>query len=260
MNAQQKVDDDQRENIFHTRCHVNGKICIIDGGSCANVASYSMVEKLGLETEKHPKPYKLQWLNDSGEVRVTKQVTIPFRIGKYEDVVLCDVVPMQASHLLLGRPWQFDRQVKHDGFTNKYSFVHQAKPITLIPMTPSQICEDQKKLQEDARKWRDEKDEKKKGGKKLLMAEENKFCAIGRKNDIKEALEFEMPFMLFLFKEAHLSTNDLTGTLPNSVSTILQEFEDLFPKEFPEGLPPFRGIEHQIDLVLGVSIRNKLAY
>ena len=23
---------------------------------------------------------------------------------------------------MLGRPWQFDRQVKHDGFTNKYSF------------------------------------------------------------------------------------------------------------------------------------------
>jgi hypothetical protein len=35
---------------------------------------------------------------------MTKQVVVPFSIGKYIDEVLCDVVPMQASHILLGRP------------------------------------------------------------------------------------------------------------------------------------------------------------
>ena len=39
---------------------------------------------------------------------MTKQVTIAFSIGKYEDEVLCDVVPMQACHILLGCPWQYD--------------------------------------------------------------------------------------------------------------------------------------------------------
>ena len=70
---------------------------IIDGGSCTNVASTTMVEKLGMPTSKHPRPYKLQWLNDSGEVRVNKQVLVSCSIGKYEDEVLCDVVPMQAG-------------------------------------------------------------------------------------------------------------------------------------------------------------------
>ena len=37
---------------------------IIDGGKCTNVASTSLVEKLNLKTLKHPRPYKLQWLND----------------------------------------------------------------------------------------------------------------------------------------------------------------------------------------------------
>jgi hypothetical protein len=64
-----------------------------------------MVNKLGLPTILHSKSYKLQWLNDSGEVRVTKQVLVAFQIGKYEDEVVCDVVSMQAGHLLLGRPW-----------------------------------------------------------------------------------------------------------------------------------------------------------
>ncbi|XP_062103764.1 uncharacterized protein LOC133814872 [Humulus lupulus] len=150
LQAKEEEEEVQRENIFHTRCHVRDKVCsvIIDGGSCTNVASASMVAKLGLTTLRHPCPYKLQWLNDSGEVRVTKQVLVSFRIGKYEDEVLCDVVPMQAGHLLLGRPWQFDRR----------------------------------------------------------------------------------------------------------------EFEDVFPEKVPHGLPPVRGIEHQIDFVPGVSIPNRPAY
>jgi len=28
---------------------------------------------------------------------------VQFSIGKYKDEVLCDVVPMEASHILLGR-------------------------------------------------------------------------------------------------------------------------------------------------------------
>ncbi|KAI9153748.1 hypothetical protein LWI28_015945 [Acer negundo] len=86
-------DELQRDNVFHTRCHVNDKVCIliIDGGSCTNMASTTMVEKLNLATLKHPKPYKLQWLIDSEEIKVTKQVLVSFSIGKYKDEVLCDV-------------------------------------------------------------------------------------------------------------------------------------------------------------------------
>ena len=95
-----------------------------------------------MPTSKHHRPYKLKWLNDNGEVRVNKQVLISFSIGKYEYDVLCDVVPMQAGHLLLGRPWQFDKKVKYDCFTNKYSFVHNQWTVTLVPLTPSQVYED----------------------------------------------------------------------------------------------------------------------
>ncbi|XP_050885826.1 uncharacterized protein LOC127091276 [Lathyrus oleraceus] len=133
-------DTSQRENLFHTRCFVQGKVCslIIDGGSCTNVASTRLVSKLKLETKPHPKPYKLQWLNESVEMLVNKQVEICFKIGKYEDVVLCDVVPMEASHLLLGRPWQFDRKANHDGYSNKYSFMYHDQKINLVLLNPSE--------------------------------------------------------------------------------------------------------------------------
>ncbi|KAK8676548.1 hypothetical protein V6N13_142122 [Hibiscus sabdariffa] len=45
-----------------------------------------VVEKLGLATTRHPHPYKLQWLNQGGEIKVTKQDLIPFSVGKYQDV------------------------------------------------------------------------------------------------------------------------------------------------------------------------------
>ncbi|XP_042415164.1 uncharacterized protein LOC122004323 [Zingiber officinale] len=180
LHMQAKEDDDglQRENIFYTRCHVKDRVCslIIDGGSCVNVASKLMVDKLSLPTLKHPKPYKLQCLNDSGEMKVTKQVLISFTIGRYTDEVLCDVVLMQASHLLLGRPWKFDRRTTHDGYKNRYSFNKDGRNITLAPLTPR------------------------------------------------------------------------------------QDFKDVFSEDMPPGLPPKRGIEHQIDLILGASIPNRPAY
>jgi hypothetical protein len=64
LNMQIKEDDvdQQWENIFHTRCHIQNKVCsmIIDGGSCANVASDTLVKKLNLSCIKHPRPYRLQ--------------------------------------------------------------------------------------------------------------------------------------------------------------------------------------------------------
>ena len=75
LSVQVKEEDEvQRENLFHTRCLVQNKVCsvIINGGSYTNVASDIMVEKLGLPTIKYSKSYKLQWLNDYGEVKVKK--------------------------------------------------------------------------------------------------------------------------------------------------------------------------------------------
>ena len=70
LSAQVKKDvvEKQHGNVFHICCHVNNKICslIIDGEGCTNVSSALLVDKLQLPTLKHPKPYKVQWLNDWG--------------------------------------------------------------------------------------------------------------------------------------------------------------------------------------------------
>nr|KYP38103.1 hypothetical protein KK1_040668 [Cajanus cajan] len=102
-----------------------------------------MVEKLGLTTTSHPKPYQLHWLNDDGDMVVNQQVEVEFSIGNYQDKFKCDVVPMEACHILLGRPWQFDKQTNHDGLTNKITFTHKGRKFVFHPLSPSQVMEDQ---------------------------------------------------------------------------------------------------------------------
>jgi hypothetical protein len=54
---------------------------IIDSGSCNNLASTMLVEKLSLPTHKLSNPYHIQWLNDGGEIKVSRSVRVPFSIA-----------------------------------------------------------------------------------------------------------------------------------------------------------------------------------
>jgi hypothetical protein len=49
---------------------------IINNESCTNVANTTLVRKLNLNTIKHENPYRLEWLNDCGKVKVTKKVLV----------------------------------------------------------------------------------------------------------------------------------------------------------------------------------------
>jgi hypothetical protein len=273
LNVQVKEEEsNQRENLFHTRCFVNNKVCsvIIDGGSCTNVASTYLVEKLALTTLKHPHPYRFQWLNECGEIKVTRQVLVALSIGKYENEVLCDVVPMHACHLLLGR---------HDGFTNRYSFTLKRQPITLVPLTPKQVMEDQLKLQrsnekkkEKERKAKIEKKEfkKKKKERKTLIrvkkkeigfsaivrAREEKFNYIAKKVEIKRALFSHQPLIVLRYKEALLCTNDLVGALLSDIVSLLQEFEDVQSEGLNIKLISYLVHQFQTDLLIGAILRR----
>jgi hypothetical protein len=266
-------DDSQRENIFHTRCLILGKTCslIIDGGSCANVASARLVEKLSLQTTPHPRPYKLQWLSEEGEMIVNKQVLINLTIGKYVDDVLCDVVPMEAGHILLGRPWQYDRKVHHDGYTNKFSYVHNSHTIILVPLSPREVGEDQiklklkreqekqeKSIKEKGKEKNQNKGEKKRGKENDVKVEKKLENHLMTKCEVKQVLYANQPMFICYYNDLCLNVN--TNPLPSEFELMLQGFDDVFPKEMPSGLPPLRGIEHQIDLIPSASLPNRPAY
>jgi hypothetical protein len=62
-------ETNQRHTLFHTKGVVQERSIriIIDSGSCNNLASTMLVEKLSLPTLKHSNPYYIQWLNDGGK-------------------------------------------------------------------------------------------------------------------------------------------------------------------------------------------------
>jgi hypothetical protein len=94
----------QRNSLFLTTCKTKDRICkvIVDSGNTNNLVSTEMVEKLELEIVVHPSPYRVSWLQKGHQVNVTKQCLVKFKIGGYKDEILCNVIPMDVCHLLLG--------------------------------------------------------------------------------------------------------------------------------------------------------------
>ncbi|RDX82570.1 hypothetical protein CR513_36618, partial [Mucuna pruriens] len=95
-----------------------------DVGSFINVASERLVKKLAL-------PTTTLWLSEKGDLLVDKKVGVTFSLSVDEDRVVFDVVPMEVTHLLLWRPWYFDRNMIHDGATIRFTILHLGLKVVL---------------------------------------------------------------------------------------------------------------------------------
>jgi hypothetical protein len=91
----------------------------------------------------HPSPYRVSWLHKGHQVMVTKQCLVEFKIGGYRDEILCDVIPMDVFHVLLGIPWKYEKNSIHDGRKNTYTLEKNGRTHMLL------IIEDKKVKKED---------------------------------------------------------------------------------------------------------------
>ena len=88
-----------------------------------------------------------------------------------------------------------------------------------------------------------------------------KGCVIlATKSELAEICDNELSCYALICKDALFSLEDISSSLPPAVANLLQEYVDVFPAEIPPGLPPIRGIEHQIDLIPGATLPNRAAY
>ena len=175
-----------------------------------------MVDKLKLMVTPHPKPYTIQWLNQSKGLQITQRCLISLSIGKtYKDEIWCDVVPMDACHVLLGRPWLFDRSVIHDGRKNTYTFTQDHKKITLTPLQ--------------------------------VPSKETPVKDVFLTTLLKSQMyEYESHKEWILLGQEPAKVPALSHPL---LTPLLQDFSYVFPQEIPPGLPPKRSIQHKIDLI-----------
>jgi hypothetical protein len=190
---------------------------------------------------------------------------VHFTIIAYSDYVECDVVSMQSYALLLGRPWQFDTNYVHYVSTNQYSLVHNDKPIVLLLVSLESILKDD--LARSSRKHNEEKNmsENQIVAKEIMPSKSTtksepkhaneirlkSTCLLANKSNISEIDASTTACYAIVCKEVLFSFEELPPSLPPAIANILQEYVDVFPQDIPPGLPPIRGIEHQIDLIPG---------
>jgi hypothetical protein len=102
-----------RNKLFHIRVIIkHTKIdTLIDSGSQSNLISEEVVNKLGLKTKMHHKPYSQNWISKDHKFPITKKCIIKFSItSKYVDEVICHVVLLETCGMVLGGPYLYDRK------------------------------------------------------------------------------------------------------------------------------------------------------
>jgi hypothetical protein len=224
----------QRTRLFRNACKTKDRVCkvIVDSGSMDNLISMEMVEKLELETTDHQSPYKVSWLQKGHQVTVTKQCLVEFKIGGYNDKILCDVIPMDVCHLLLGRPLQYDRNVIHDGRMNTYTLEKNERTHMLLPIKDKEVKPEVRNI--------------------VLL--------LSGKELLTEFKEKEDPQFFVVRKPRIVLTSTRVDDLLDEVQELLKEFVDIIVDELPRSLPPVRSVSHHIDIIRGASFPNKSAY
>jgi len=213
-------------------------------------------------------------LHQQEDIKIGYKVKDPFKIGEYVDTVESDVAPMLVCHLLLGRPWQYDRYSQHCGGTNQFTINLKGKKFVLNPMTPQPIiAEHLQKKSEIVPVSREEGEQKKLSPIHNSVSESHKpnlrekkrgerehLVMLATKSELREVRNNpDQVLFVLVYKDILISANDMTSLL-SVVSHLLQDYGDVFPEETPVGLPPIRGIEHQIDLIPGAALPNRPPY
>eukprot|EP00253_Pinus_taeda_P020450 PITA_20450 len=204
--------------------------CYISG-STDNLVSTEMVENLGLKRLKHPSPYRVSWLQKGHQLLVDEQSEVEFQIDRYKDKIICDIMSMDVCHILLGRPWQYDRKVTHDGVMNCYKFEKDGVGHTLVPI-------------------REEKE--------IAEANETKALLMSGKQFLKQVENSEISYAVVKNTRTVLLHTEITNLLVE-IQRMLEEFTHIVVDDLPDKLPPKRSIIHHIDFIPGASLPNKAA-
>jgi hypothetical protein len=207
----------ERIELFHIRVvSKHTKIdTLFDTGSQANLISKETVKKLKLETIPHPKPYPLGWICDNAKLQVTRRCKLRFAItANFVDEVELDVILLDICGIVLGSPYLYDRKAIFHRHENKYHLFKDGVEYIVGSHT-------------------------KKMNLSLINAGQMKTLVNASKN-----------FVLLMIKPKDDIENEaiqgFDTKLKSDLYEVVNQYDEMFKE--PKGLPPKRGIQHEIQL------------
>ena len=69
-------------------------------------------------------------------MEVNERCLVPMQFATYKDKIWCDVLTIDAGHVILSRPWLFDMDATLWGKSNTCTFNYEGQRIKLIPSQP----------------------------------------------------------------------------------------------------------------------------
>jgi len=154
---------------------------------------------------------------------------------------------MDVAHILLGRPWLYDRNVSYNGRENTYNFRYIKKNITLNPCPPRELLSSPGPKPSLTLSSPHSVSTPPRGTISLLY--HRPFERLGNSNKF---------FLIILARELasdsiafpNVPSCDLSiRDLPIGIDNLLKEFVDVIPQELSSELSHLRDIQHTINLV-----------
>jgi hypothetical protein len=166
---------------------------------------------------------------------------------------------MQAYSLLLGRPWKFDTDAVHHGRANNYTLMHKEKKNTLLTLKPNEIVQCDRAVADTTKRESKIQYDQTTPPLSSNAIKLKSRTMLATRSDLFIPTTVDAPYHALVCRQVLFSLDDITMPLPHAITNLMQEFKDIFPTEIPSGLPPLRGIEHQIYLIPGATLPNRAA-
>ena len=72
-----------------------------------------------LKTVPNSTPIKIAWV-DKISLRISENCKVAPQLGAYSEKIWCNVLPIDVVHILLCRPWLYDKNATNRGKDNTY--------------------------------------------------------------------------------------------------------------------------------------------